>query len=267
LRESEERFRIIADQSPVMMWTSDPQAGCEFANRRWLDFTGTTLEQNLGQGWSTPMHRDDVQRTYDFYLRHFHARLPVEMEYRARRYDGEYRWIQVNGMPRIGANGEFTGYIGSAFDITDRRQHEAALQRSEALYRDVVESQIAFVCRFLPDATLTFANSAYCQFLGRPRGELLGGNFFELLPSTARVAARDAVTQAAKGGAALHGNAKSFRPMAGPAGRAGCAMSSAPRLMTRAKSRLLATTSPIANVPRRPAGSWPTPHVSRWWVN
>ena len=199
LRESEERFRIIADQSPMMMWTSDIHAGCEFANRRWLDFTGTTLEQNLGQGWSTPMHRDDVQRTYDSYLRHFHARVPVEMEYRARRHDGEFRWVQVHGMPRYGANGEFTGYIGSAVDITDRRQHEAALQRSEALYRDVVESQIAFVCRFLPDATLTFANSAYCQFLGRPRRELLGGNFLELLPPTARAAARDAVTQAASG--------------------------------------------------------------------
>jgi len=199
LRESEERFRNIADQAPMMMWTSDPHAGCEFANRRWLDFTGTTLEENLGQGWSAPVHREDVQKTYEYYLRHFHAHLPVDMEYRARRHDGEYRWIHVRGMPRLGANGEFMGYVGSAVDITDRRQHEAALQRSEALYRDVVESQIAFVCRFLPNATLTFVNTAYCKFLDRPRRELLGGNFLELLPPPARAAARDAVTLAASG--------------------------------------------------------------------
>jgi PAS domain S-box-containing protein len=196
LRESEERFRIIADQAPMMMWTSDPEAGCEFANRRWLDFTGTTLEQNLGGGWAKSLHPDDIQKTYDYYLPHFHARIPVEMEYRARRHDGEYRWVQVHGMPRFGANGEFTGFIGSATDITDRRQHEAALLRSEALYRDVVDSQVAFVCRFLPDATLTFVNSAYCRILGRPRGELLGGNFLELLPPGARAAALEAVAQA-----------------------------------------------------------------------
>jgi len=199
LRESEERFRNIADQAPMMMWTSDAEAGCEFANRRWLDFTGTTLEQNLGGGWAKSLHPDDIQKTFDYYMPHFHARIPVEMEYRARRHDGEYRWIQVHGMPRFGASGEFTGFIGSATDITDRRQHEAALQRSEALYRDVVDSQVALVCRFLPDATLTFVNSAYCQFLGRPRGELLGGNFHELLPQVARAAVREAVAQAASG--------------------------------------------------------------------
>jgi len=196
LRESEERFRIIADQAPMMMWTSDAKAGCEFANRRWLDFTGTTLKENLGAGWAKSLHPDDIQKTYDYYLPHFHARIPVEMEYRARRHDGEYRWVQVHGMPRFGASGEFTGFIGSATDITDRRQHEAALQRSEALYRDVVDSQVAFVCRFRPDATLTFVNSAYCRFLGRPRGELLGGNFLELLPPGARAAALEAVEQA-----------------------------------------------------------------------
>ncbi len=196
LRESEERFRIIADQAPMMMWTSDTEAGCEFANRRWLDFTGTTLEQNLGEGWAKSLHPDDIQRTYDFYLPHFHARIPVEMEYRARRHDGEYRWVQVNGMPRFGANGDFTGYIGSATDITERRQQEAALKRSEARYRDVVESQIGCVCRFLPDATLTFVNSAYCRLLGKPRLELLGASFIDLLPPVARPAAREAIGRA-----------------------------------------------------------------------
>jgi PAS domain S-box-containing protein len=199
LRDSERRFRIIADQAPMMMWSSDTAAGCEFANQRWLDFTGTTLAENLGQGWSKSVHPDDVRRTYEYYLKHFHARAPVEMDYRARRQDGEYRWINVRGTPRFGANGEFMGYIGSATDVTEQREREAALKRSEALYRDVVESQTAFVCRLLPDATLTFVNSTFCQWVGRTRGELLGGNFVELLPPAGRATARDAVAQAASG--------------------------------------------------------------------
>ena len=76
--------------------------------------------------------------------------------------------------------------------MTERREHEAALKRSEARYRDVVESQSNFVCRFLPDGSLTFINSTYCRFPGRSRLELLGENFVELLPAAARAAAREA---------------------------------------------------------------------------
>ena len=199
LRESEQRFRNISDQAPVMMWTSGTDGGCEFANRRWLDFTGLTLEQNLGSGWTQTLHSDDKQAAFERYHRYFSQRLPVELEYRARRHDGEYRWVRVHGMPRFGASGEFTGYIGSAIDETERRQQEAALKRSEARYRDVVENQTSFVCRFLPDASLTFVNSTWCAFLGRGRLELLGDNFFKLLPPVARSAARDAVARALAG--------------------------------------------------------------------
>jgi PAS domain S-box-containing protein len=196
LRESEQRFRNIANQAPMMSWTSDPAAGCEFASQQWLDFTGRTLEQNQGAGWADAVHADDRQRTFDHYMRHFDRRAPVELEYRARRRDGEYRWMHVHGQPRYDADGEFMGYVGSAVDITERREQEAALRRSEARYRDVVESQTNFVCRFLTDGTLTFVNSAFCRSLGRSRLELLGGDFHELLPPAARPASRAAVEQA-----------------------------------------------------------------------
>ena len=172
------------------------RGGCEFANQGWLDFTGRSLEQNLGKGWAESLHPDDMQRTMDTYQKSSSNRLPLELEYRARRHDGEYRWIYVRGMPRHDANGEFKGYIGSAIDLTERRYQEAALKRSEARYRNVVESQIGCVCRFLPDATLTFVNSAYCRFLGKPRLELLGASFLELLPPVARPAAREAIERA-----------------------------------------------------------------------
>ncbi len=196
LRESEARFRNLADQAPVMVWTSGTKLGCEFANRRWLDFTGRTLEQSLGDGWAECLHPDDAQRTQVSYARHFQARRPMELEFRARRHDGEYRWIRSQGTPRLGANGEFMGYVGSAVDETERRQQEAALKRSEARYRDVVESQSNFVCRFLPDASLTFINTTWCAFLRRGRLELLGSNFLELLPRAARAAASEAVARA-----------------------------------------------------------------------
>lgn len=196
LRESEERFRNMANQAPAMMWTSGTDAGCEFANQAWLEFTGRTLEQTVGTGWAECLHPEDLQRAVDTNLRHFAERSPLEMEYRARRHDGEYRWIYVRGRPRYDANGEFRGYIGSCMDLTESRQQEAALRRSEARYRDVVESQANFVCRFLPDATLTFVNTTYCRFLGRSRLDLLAGNFFELLPPAARGAAREALASA-----------------------------------------------------------------------
>ena len=196
LRESELRFRTMADHAPVMMWLGTSTAGCEFANLGWLRFTGKSLEETVGDGWSHTIHPDDLQSTYDRFIADFHARRPTELEYRMRRYDGEYRLVLVRGNPRFDAGGKFLGYAASAIDMTERRQQEAALKRSEARSRDVVESQTSFVCRMLPDATLTFVNSAYCNFLGRSRRTLMGGSFLDVLPQSARAPAREALAAA-----------------------------------------------------------------------
>jgi PAS domain S-box-containing protein len=196
LRDSEQRFRNIANSVPVMMWTSGTDGGADFINRSWLEFTGRSLEESLGNGWAESVHPDDRQRSYDTYMRAFGDRQPLEMELRVRRRDGEYRWTLSLGQPRYGADGEFLGYAGSAIDLTERRQQEAALRRSEARYRDVVESQANFVCRLLADGTLTFVNSAFCRFLGRERVGLLGEDFVGLLPAAARASARGAIERA-----------------------------------------------------------------------
>ncbi len=196
LRESELRFRNIADLSPMMLWTSGRDGGCDFTNLRWREFTGQTLEQSLGRGWAESVHPEDAERLFEFCARQMRDRLPYEVEYRGRRRDGEYRWIFVRSAPRLGADGEFLGYIGSAIDMTDRLQQEAALKRSQARYRDVVESQVVFVCRLLPEGMLTFVNSSYCQFLGRDRLEMLGRNFLDLFPPAARAAASAALERA-----------------------------------------------------------------------
>jgi two-component system sensor kinase FixL len=196
LRDSERRFRNIADCAPVMMWTSDVDGGQDFSNRRWLEFTGKTLEESFGNRWAQSVHPDDRQRTFEAYHRSFSARGPLELEFRLRRHDGEYRWILSHGAPRYGVAGEFMGYVGSAIDLTERRQQEAALRRSEARYRDVVESQANFVCRLLADGTLTFINSTFCRFLGRGRLELLGTDFTALFTPAARLSAAEAIQRA-----------------------------------------------------------------------
>lgn len=124
LRESEIRFRTMADNAPVLLWVSGTDALCNYFNQRWLDFTGRTMEQELGNGWTEGVHPNDFQACLDTYLTAFTARQPFEMEYRLRRHDNEYRWIFDRGMPRFTPAGTFAGYIGSCIDITERRQTE-----------------------------------------------------------------------------------------------------------------------------------------------
>ena len=109
-----------------MLWMSGPDKLCNFFNKGWLNFTGRTLGEEIGNGWVGGVHRDDLQHCLDVYLKSFDARIDFEMEYRLRRYDGEYRWILDRGSPRYGPNGDFLGYIGSAIDITDRKRADEA---------------------------------------------------------------------------------------------------------------------------------------------
>jgi len=133
LRESDERFRIMADTAPVMLWMSGPDKLCNFFNKGWLDFTGRPLETELGNGWAEGVHPEDYERCLEHYVTAFDARREFKMEYRLRRADGEYRWILDHGTPRYRSDGSFVGYIGSCIDITDRKQAEldAVRQRNE----------------------------------------------------------------------------------------------------------------------------------------
>jgi PAS domain S-box-containing protein len=111
LRESERRFRNIADQSPMMIWMAAPDGRCEFVNRRWLEFTGLSLEEFLGDGWNRIVHPDDFGRSNNDYLRSIEARESFENEARLRRHDGEFRWILSRGTPRFSPTGVFIGYL------------------------------------------------------------------------------------------------------------------------------------------------------------
>src|SRR5207247_930155 len=105
LRESEGRFRLMADTAPVMVWMSGPDKLCTYFNRSWLDFTGRPLHREVGAGWSEGVHADDLLRCLDTYDRAFEARQGFRMEYRLRRFDGDYRWVLDTGVPRFEPDG------------------------------------------------------------------------------------------------------------------------------------------------------------------
>lgn len=148
LRSREAWFRTMADTAPVLLWVADPDALVTFLNAPWLQFTGRSLEQELGNGWTECVHPDDYQRCLETYLAAFHARQPFTMEYRLRRFDGEYRWLLDSGVPRYAPDGAFLGYIGSAIDISEREQLERereAARANELAMREVNQHMEEFL--------------------------------------------------------------------------------------------------------------------------
>jgi PAS domain S-box-containing protein len=129
LIESEQRFRYVTDTAPMMVWMSGKDKLCNYFNKPWLDFTGRTLEQEFGNGWAEGIHPDDYIHCLETYTNAFDARQDFRMEYRLRRFDGEYRWLLDIGVPRFTPEGEFLGYIGSCIDIEQRKQVESQIQQ------------------------------------------------------------------------------------------------------------------------------------------
>ena len=128
-RESEARFRNMADTAPVMIWITGADKKCTYLNKQWLDFTGRSVEDELGYGWVQAVHPEDSNRCFEIYSNSFDKRKPFEMEYRLRRHDGEYRWIYDTGAPRFSSEG-FLGYIGTCLDITERKESEVKVQKA-----------------------------------------------------------------------------------------------------------------------------------------
>jgi len=151
LRESEERFRLMADSAPILIWMSGSDKLCTFFNRGWLSFTGRSMEQELGSGWTSGVHPEDLKRCLGVYTSAFDSRVDFTMEYRLLRYDGEYRWIVDYGVPRFGSNGAFCGYIGSCVDITERKLSEISLHSLTGRLINAQEEERARIARELHD--------------------------------------------------------------------------------------------------------------------
>jgi len=179
LRESEGRFRRMTDTAPVMVWMSGPDKRCSYFNKPWLDFTGRPLHCELGDGWCQGVHAEDLKRCLNTYVSAFDARHEFRIEYRLRRFDGEYRWILDSGVPRFGSDGAFEGYVGSCIDITDRKRAEEALRESEARLRFLLESTHAIP--WVAEARswrLTYVGPQASNLLGYPMDAWYGENFW-----------------------------------------------------------------------------------------
>jgi PAS domain S-box-containing protein len=151
LRESEERFRLIANTAPVMIWMSDAGKRIRYLNQSWLDYTEWPLDAGLGHRWIEILHPDEVERCRDVYENALEQREPFQVEHRLRRHDGEYRWVVTVGVPRYDIDGSFVGYIGTAVDITERKLAEEALSTVSQKLIEAHEEESTRIARELHD--------------------------------------------------------------------------------------------------------------------
>jgi PAS domain S-box-containing protein len=142
LRESESRFRLLADNAPVLIWVNNAE-GCQFVNKAYQEFFGVPESRLLGYGWADFVHPEDRQSYIESYQRAVAADAPLHAEFRARRADGEYRWLLSSGIRRTPPGEEFGGYVGSSTDITEMVVARETLARSRDELEKLVEERTA----------------------------------------------------------------------------------------------------------------------------
>jgi PAS domain S-box-containing protein len=176
LRESEERFRSLADSAPIFIWTAGPDRQIDFFNASWRNFTGRPMEEDAGYGWTQVIHPEDLDATVTTYESSFDARTPYSMRYRLRRHDGQYRWIMEHGTPRYSGDGSFLGFIGACMDVHETVLAEEEIRASEERFRNLVET-VPVGIWIWDGADVLLVNSALERLLGFPRETLTRRDF------------------------------------------------------------------------------------------
>ncbi|MEH6719234.1 MAG: PAS domain S-box protein [Aurantimonas endophytica] len=166
LRESEARFRSMADSAPVMIWITDPDGYCSYLNQPWYEYTGQTELEGEGYGWLNATHPDDRPEAEEAFHVANTAHLPFRVEYRLRRADGTYRWAIDAARPRFAEDGSYLGYVGCVIDIHERREAEIALRESEDNYRHVVELNPQTTWTARPDGHLDRVAERWREWTG-----------------------------------------------------------------------------------------------------
>ncbi|MDD5052889.1 MAG: bacteriohemerythrin [Sulfuricurvum sp.] len=173
LIESEQHFRTVTNTGSALIWTSGTDMLCNYFNEPWLNFTGRTLSQELGNGWSEGIHPDDFERCMEIYTTTFHQRKPFSLEYRLRKADGIYSWIIDNGDPRFDSEGTFIGYVGHCYDISERKKADEELQKQKEEFETIFNvSRDGIAILDLETNFLDF-NNTYLEMTGFTREELL----------------------------------------------------------------------------------------------
>lgn len=176
------QFRALVDGAPLAVWTSGVDGGCDWFNRAWLAFTGRAMEQELGDGWAQGVHPDDLERCVATYRSHFERRAPFTMEYRLRRHDGQYRWLQDDGGPRAGADGTFAGFFGSCVDVTALREAADAAREARNQLAIFVAHTPAAIAMMDRDLRYLAVSRCYLQDYRLEDQEVLGRCHYELFP-------------------------------------------------------------------------------------
>lgn len=171
IREKDVQYRNLANSSPALIWTSDTSKLCNYFNSTWLHFTGRTLEQEMGNGWTEGVHPDDYDNCLTTYINAFDKQEPFEMEYRLKHVGGDYRWILDMGTPNYNAEGLFIGYIGNCFEITERKEIENQLRLSEIKFRNTFECSVVAKSLTSIEGNVN-VNKAFCNLLGYSKKEL-----------------------------------------------------------------------------------------------
>jgi PAS domain S-box-containing protein len=188
LKESEERFRNLSDNVPMFIFIIEPneEATISFWNKTWLDYTGQSFDEAIGNAWNGIIHADDLPGVMDVYVPAFKNREAYLLpSIRVKRYDGEYRWYQIKANPRYLPNGEFIGYIGTGFDVHEQKIKEDELKESEAKLRSLIEKAPVPICILKgEDMRLDLANELVLKIWNVGR-EAMGKPFLEIVPEMA----------------------------------------------------------------------------------
>jgi PAS domain S-box-containing protein len=182
LRESEERFRTMADGLPLIIWVHDAKGRQQFVNRTFQEFFGVTKEETQGGHWQLLMHPDDAAAYTAEFEACLHDRRPFHAMVRVWHASGEWRWIESWGRPRITASGEFLGYVGTSADITERKQAEKALQDSEARSTIILNAVPDLFFIHSQEGVYLDSHASDDRLLVAKPNELLGKNIFDVLP-------------------------------------------------------------------------------------
>jgi PAS domain S-box-containing protein len=163
--ESEARFHLLAESAPIFIWIADEAGSMLYLNRPWQEFTGRPFGEARGQAWLSDVHPDDRPRWHEAYRAAGEARSELGLELRLRRADGQFRWLMVSGVPRI-SGGAWTGFIGTAFDQSERRRAEGALRSSRDQLAVILKGVADGITAQAPDGRLIYANQAAARLMG-----------------------------------------------------------------------------------------------------
>lgn len=203
-KESEERFHIMADNAPALVWIAGTDQQRTWFNKGWLEFTGVSMEASSGKGWYASVHPEDLPKYLDTYHRHFLSKTEFQMDYRLKHHSGEYRWIGARGVPWFAADGSFAGFIGACLDIHESKRAVEAIKSSEAHFRTLVDNSPAMMWITDQHSSCTYLSQTWYDTTGRTPQQDLGFGWIENVHPEDRDAAGKSFFDAAKSRARIN---------------------------------------------------------------